>query len=270
MIPVEKIKAPEIPRELHHPLRLRWQVKALRLLGHMPDAKLARKMGVSLDAVQAERRRRRIEPFRPRIPNIEWTPKMIQLLGTDIDSNIATQLGFPEHSVSLKRWKMGIAPYANRRKKRNTFAWTRDKIALLGTDGDRVIARRLGVSVPTVAIKRTQVGIRSFYPQRRIRWTKGMVALLGKVTDWKIARKYKMSQESVARDRRKRGIPPCVENRPVKRTPRLKPILALPMRLIGRRYKISTETVARLRQELGVSPLGRWPDKSRRKMISPR
>ena len=234
----------------------------------MPDAKLARKMRVSLDTVQGERRRRGIQPFRPRSPNIEWTPRMIRLLGTDTDANIATRLGIPEHAVRFKRWKMDIPSYVEYSGKQNTFEWTRAKIALLGTNLDGVIARRLGVTRSAVALKRAQLGIKSFYPQRRIRWTKEMAALLGKITDWKISSRYHISRGSVARERRKRGIPPFIDTRPVKRTPKLKPILSLPGRVISRSYNISSNTVANLRRELGVPPVERWPTKRRQKAIS--
>jgi hypothetical protein len=96
---------------------------------------------------------------------------MIRLLGTDIDSDVAARLGLPTHAVRRKRWKTGIPPYDASRQRRG-FVWTRRKIALLGTNVDRVIAKWLRISAATVAIKRAQLGIKSFYPQRRIRWTK--------------------------------------------------------------------------------------------------
>ena len=235
-------------------------------MGRIPDTQLARKLGISLDAVQRERRRRQIEPFRARRPDIEWTSKMIQLLGTDIDSSVAEKLGLPMYCVRHKRQRMGIPPYGDPPEQRHarSFIWAKNKIALLGTDSDRKVAARLGTNLAVVARQRTRLGIPSFYPQRRISWPKDMTALLGKVTDWKIARKFGMSRGSVARQRRKLGIPPCVETRPVKQTPNLKMILRLPMGVVCRHYKLSTETVARLRRELRVEPLGRWPARSRR------
>ena len=258
-----------IQRESRHPLQVRWPAKNLKLLGRIPDAELAGKLGVSLDAVQGERRRRGIEPFRPRRPAIEWTSKMIRLLGTDIDSHVAEKLGLPAYSVRQKRQRIGIPPYGDLPEQRHAraFAWRKDKMALLGTDSDRKIAERLGTTTGVVARQRGRLGIASFYPQRRISWTKKMTALLGKVTDWKIAATFQMSRGSVARQRRKLGIPPCVETRRVKETPDLKQILSLPIGSIARHYKVSTETVARLRRKLGVKPLGRWPARSRGRAI---
>ena len=254
----------KIQRESRHPLQVRWPAKNLKLLGRVPDARLARKLRISLDAVQGERWRRGIEPSRPRRPDIQWTRKMIRLLGTDIDSSIAERLGLPEYSARHKRQRMGIPPHGDVPEQRHAhaFVWRKDKIALLGRDSDRKIAERLGTTTGVVARQRGRLGIPSFYPQRRISWTKKMTALLGKVTDWKIATKYRMRRGSVARQRRKLGIPPCVETRPVKGTPDLKKILRLPIGLICRHYRLSTETVARLRRELGVKPLGRWPARS--------
>ena len=255
------VKLDEIRRDPHHPLRLPWLSKFLRLLGRIADAKLARKRGVSLDAVQAERRRRGIQPFRPRRPAIQWTGRMIRLLGTDIDSEVGESLELPVYSVRHRRQRLGIPPYGDVPEQRHprAFVWAKSKIALLGKDSDRKIADRLGTTLGVVALKRRRLGIPSFYTQRRISWTKDMAALLGKVTDWKIARKYKIGRASVARERRKRAIPPCVDTRPVMRTPELRPVLSLPIRVIARRYKLSYVTIAKLRRDLGVPPLERWP-----------
>jgi hypothetical protein len=251
----------KIQRQSKHPLQVQWSAKALKSLGRIPDVQLARELGISLDAVQSERRRRGIEPSRPRRPDIHWTDRMIQLLGTDIDSRVAMRLRLPEHSVRQKRQRMNIPSFGGGPEQRHAraFVWMKQKIALLGTDSDRTIAERLGTTRGVVARKRTQLGIAGYYPQRRISWTKEMVALLGKVSDWKIAEKYRMSRASVARERRKLGIPACIETRPVMPTRNLKKILRLPTRKISRQYKLSAETVARLRQKLGVKPLGRWP-----------
>ncbi len=202
-----------------------------------------------------------------KIPNVQWTSRMSRFLGTDTDENIAARLGIPRHAARHKRRKMGIPPY-DVRQQRSSFVWTKAKIALLGTDVDRVIAKRLGVNAATVAIKRAALGIKSFYPQRRIQWTREMVALLGKATDWEIADRYKIDRESVARERQKRGIPRYIDTRPVKRSPKLKTILSLPIDLICRRYHMSTDTVKRLRHDLGVPVLGRWPAKRRGRAIS--
>ena len=250
-----------IQRETRHPRQLRWSAKNAKLLGQIPDARLARKLGISLVSVQLERRRRGIEPFRPRRPDIQWTRQMIQLLGTDIDDRIAERLGLSMPSVRHKRQRMGIPAYGNPPEQRHpeVFNWTKSKIALLGKDSDRKIAERLGTTLGVVALQRTRLGIPSFYRQRRIVWTREMTALLGKITDWKIAEKYGIDRESVARARLRHGIKPCVETRPVKTTPNLKRILRLPLRVISRHLNISTETVARLRRKLGVSPPPRWP-----------
>lgn len=256
----------KIQRDSHHPLQLRWPAGFLKLLGRIPDIALAKKMGVSLDAVRDERRRRRIDSSSPRRPPVQWTAEMILLLGADIDVRVAEKLGLPKYLVMHKRHRLAIPAYGNVPEQRSerAFNWTKGKIALLGTDSDRKIGERLGTSGPVVARQRTRLAIPSFYRYRRISWTKGMVSLLGKTTDWEIAKKYGMKRESVARERRKRGIPPCIDTRPVIATPTLRPILSLPTLVIARRYRISTETVARLRRELGVPPLERWPSKPRR------
>jgi hypothetical protein len=256
-----------IPREPHHPLRLRWQAKFLKLLGRMPDAKLARKMGASLTAVQGERRRRGIDSSSPHRAPVQWTARMIRLLGTDIDDRVAEKLGLPVYLVRHKRQRLGIPPYGDVPEQHHprAFNWTKSRIALLGTDSDQKIADRLGTTLGVVGLQRTRLGMPSFYPYRRISWTKEMVALLGKATDWEIAGRYKMKRESVARERQKRGIPPCVDTRPVIRTSKLRPVLSLPIRVIALRYKLTYETIAKLRRELGVLPLERWSSKGKKR-----
>jgi hypothetical protein len=263
---LKTIQPAEIQRDSHHPLQLRWPARFLKLLGRIPDGQLARKMGVSLDAVRDERRRRKIDPSSPHRPPVQWTAEMILLLGADFDARVAETLGLPKYLVMHKRRRLGIPPHGDVPEQRQprAFNWTKRKIALLGTDSDRKIAERFGTIGGVVARQRTRLGIPSFYHYRRISWTKEMVSLLGKATDWEIAERYGMKRESVARERRKRGIPPCVDTRPVIATPTLRPILSLPIRTITRRYRVSTETVKRLRRELGVPPLERWPAKSRR------
>jgi hypothetical protein len=223
----------------------------------MPDIQVARKLKISLDAVQGERRRRDIEPFRPRRPDIHRTAKMIGLVGTDIDRRIASRLHIPEYSVRQKRQRLGIPGFGalSEQHHSNAFNWSKSRLALLGSKSDRKIAERLGTHWAVVARKRRILGIPSFYRQGRIKWTKEMVAKLGKVTDWKIAKQYKMKRETVARARRKLGIAARVETRPVKATPDLRPILYLPTRVLCRHYKLTSATVVKLRKKLGVKPL---------------
>ncbi|OGQ81118.1 MAG: hypothetical protein A3F90_04005 [Deltaproteobacteria bacterium RIFCSPLOWO2_12_FULL_60_19] len=231
----------KLQRDSRHPLQLRWPAKFLKLLGRMPDTALAKKMGVSLDAVRDERRRQKIEPSLPHRPPVQWTAGMIRLLGGNVDARVAEKLGLPEYLVMHKRQRLGIPSHGDvpERRQPRAFNWTKRKIALLGTDSDRKIAERLGTIGGVVVRRRTRLGIPSFYRYRRISWTKEMVSLLGKTTDWEIAKKYGMKRESVARERRKRGIPPCIDARPVISTPALRPILSLPMRVIARRFLIS-------------------------------
>ena len=65
----------------------------------------------------------------------------------------------------------------------SSHRWTDEEIALLGTEYDSLIARRLGISTHVVEDKRRRLGI----PPRRLRWTSEEVALLGTKTDREVA-----------------------------------------------------------------------------------
>jgi hypothetical protein len=86
--------------------------------------------------------------------------------------------------------------------------WKDEEIALLGTDTDGAIARRLGLAKKRVSWKRAQLGIPSFVP-RPERWTEHEIASLGTAADPEVARKLGKSVEAVCQTRRRLGIPPA-------------------------------------------------------------
>lgn len=244
-----------------HPNRYPWSKARLKLLGKMPDVVLARRIGLHLDTVKEERRRRKIPAFRPRLPSIQWTRQMENRLGTDFDSVIAEGLGLPTHCVRRKRQDLGITAYGESfvRSSPHAFRWTKQQIALLGKESDRKVAKRLGLVVPTVWRKRVQLGIRALTPKQHIDWTKARSALLGKLSDQGLAKRWGAKAETIARKRTELGIEPFVRTTPPRPTRLLKAILRLPVHEICRRYRVSTETIKRLRRELGIPNLKRWP-----------
>ena len=84
--------------------------------------------------------------------------------------------------------------------------WTDEEIALLGTDEDPVIARRLGVSPSVVENKRRGLGIRSL----RNVWKPEEVALLGTAPDREIAERIGRTTEAVLCKRHLLEIAPFV------------------------------------------------------------
>jgi hypothetical protein len=82
----------------------RWREEDLRLLGTMPDAEVAAKIGRSASGVRQKRERLGI-------PNPEpgwWTDEEIALLGTAPDGDLAQQLKRTAGSVRQKRQTLGI------------------------------------------------------------------------------------------------------------------------------------------------------------------
>ncbi|HSL83195.1 MAG TPA: hypothetical protein VLF66_10480, partial [Thermoanaerobaculia bacterium] len=190
-----------------------WSEEHLSLLGEVPDAELARRMGVQPRTVGRERSRRGIPPFN-RSPDVQWTPESIWLLGTDSDRRVAEELGIGAHSVTHKRLALGI-PAANPQSRR-LFPWNPEHVALLGALPDREVARRLGLSSATVARARRSRGIPPFVPAREaIRWTEEQLALLGTEPDRVLAEKLRTSPSTVRKKRNELGIPGRTDSRPV-------------------------------------------------------
>jgi len=242
-------------RQETHPNQRKWIPKELGLLGKMPDSAVARRIGVDVTTVRAERQRRTIPAHRPKRLAVLWSEGMLRVLGTDTDRNIGDHLGIPKHCVRRRRELAGILPYrvdAIREGSRKLYKWTKKALEMLGTDSDRRVATRLGITLGVVARKRALVGIPARYAIKRLQWTRRMVASLGKVSDKKLAGRFKVKPETVARKRTELGIGPHVDTRPWLRDARIKTALRLPMRYLQKRYRMSTETVANLRRELGV------------------
>ena len=238
------------------PNRFLWTPVLVALLGQRSDEALARKAGITAQAVAKERHRRGIPAFRLRREPVEWTDAMVGLLGTASDRAVAAELGVHHGSVFMKRRALGIAPFRPPVSPPGTrgYAWTRQALHQLGKASDRDLARQLGINASSVFAKRRELGIPSYCPPRRlIRWTRKMRALLGKVPDTDIARRFGIVKDSVSRKREELGIEPYrYRSRPIARTADLRKILLLPNPEIRARYGLRKETAARLRAELGI------------------
>jgi hypothetical protein len=64
--------------------------------------------------------------------------------------------------------------------------WTAEKIALLGTDSDVVIAKQLGISHATVAAQRRKRDIETYARRRGYKWGQTELSLLGSYSDREI------------------------------------------------------------------------------------
>ena len=87
--------------------------------------------------------------------------------------------------------------------------WSKEEIALLGTDKDETVAKKVGISTSAVAAKRRELNVAPFRspgnPSQR-KWTEEELALLGKESDSEIAHKLNISITSVGNKRRSLGI----------------------------------------------------------------
>jgi hypothetical protein len=111
-----------------------------------------------------------------------------------------------KRALSERSKKMWENPEAHGLPARRT--WTKEELALVGTDSDKVVAKALGLPVSVVKYKRDSLGI-SLLAQR---WNKEQIALLGTAPDSKLARKLGKSSSAIQRKREKLGIPAFVLN----------------------------------------------------------
>lgn len=241
------------------PNQLRWPHRFHRLLGQISDPELAARAGIAVTTVIAERRRRGIPPFRRQSPPVEWTGEMITLLGEASDGDVAAELGISRNSVSYKRRMLGIPAYGAARARSPNPFWTRGRVALLGTDTDKEVARRLGISRPCVTGERRRRGIEPFTaPAAKVVWTPAMVRHLGKISDRRVAAKFGIDEGTVRKERNRRGIPPLkTDSWKVLRKPELRKLLRLQTNEVVRRTGLNEKTVRRLRSDLGMRQPGK-------------
>jgi hypothetical protein len=93
-----------------------WTRQELKLLGKMPDAELAARIGRTRNAVRVMRGRLGLpDPLGPWHPEGGWTAEELQLLGTVPDGELAARFGRSEAAVRMKRHTLGIPVFMDRR-----------------------------------------------------------------------------------------------------------------------------------------------------------
>lgn len=177
----------------------RWTAARRTQLGQQPDARLAKKMGLTPGAVGAKRRTLGIPP---QVRKRRWSEAELARLGRRPDREVAVQTARSVSTVKAKRRTLGIAamPAAPRHH------WSEAERVRLGTVTDRALADELGLSPREVTAQRYTLGIAACQNQN-IRWRKGDLARLGKLADRKLAAKLGLSDETVRRKRCALGIP---------------------------------------------------------------
>jgi len=161
----------------HAPLRARtsrpWRADEIALVGTLPDAEVAARIGRSIGAVQT--RRRALAGLR-RPAGRPWRSDEVALLGRVPDAEAAAALGRSVVAVTVKRRKMGI------RRKAPPRPWGPAEIALLGRASDAEIAAALGRTSESVRLKRSKLGI-----PRAGDWKPEEIAALGTAADEEVA-----------------------------------------------------------------------------------
>jgi hypothetical protein len=239
------------------PRRFQWTDELVELLGKIPDTEVAQRAGVSCTTVLAERQRRGLPSFDRRRPRFEWTPDAIALLGRDTDVHVAEELDVHPVTVARKRRILGIPSYVDRSGRATSArTWTPEEISALGTEPDRAIAERLGISASCVTMKRLILGIPPWHtPPDPVDWSADRVGLLGVIPDLELARRLNTTPRTVRKRRESLGIPPFSDKQMMyERTGVLETLLELPDQDIKRRTGMCQTTVYKLRAEYGVPP----------------
>jgi len=133
-----------------------------RLLGKMPDAELAQRLGRTPFSIQARRIALGIAKYDAKLH--QWTAAENALLGKMTDGEVAKRLGLTQSAVAHRRRRLRLPVRFAHRK-----PWTPEEDALLGTASDTEIALRLGRHCSTVCIRRQKLGIPNWYWIRRLK-----------------------------------------------------------------------------------------------------
>lgn len=135
-------------------------------LGRVPDADVAERLWVTVNAVADARKARGIPAMRPhvwRVARVDWDA---QPLGAEPDQAIADRLGLDRCTVARQREERGI-PVHVRRSVLDAVDWDEQP---LGIEPDTVIAERIGCSAPTIASARAERGIPAWTPAGHVDW----------------------------------------------------------------------------------------------------
>ena len=186
-----------------------WTRKHIAMLGTIPDAALARKLGLAVGTVLAKRQKLGIAASRP-AKSINWTRDLIDTLGRIPDREFAKIYRMNVLTVYKKRLDLGIRCYA--RKSKTWHYWTKKEIALLGKMPDGDVALRTGINKASVAWKRCKLNIPPFTNKRPKKlladWTRKEISNLGKMTDAAAAAALDIAHSAVRLKRISLGIPP--------------------------------------------------------------
>ncbi len=85
------------------------------ILGTIPDAEAAEKLGTSLDSVKRKRKAAGIPSFAEKSEEKIWTKEATELLGRDYDIYVAKKIGVSAGAVKNRRVKLGIPKFSEKK-----------------------------------------------------------------------------------------------------------------------------------------------------------
>ncbi len=189
-----------------------WTAEIDKAIGTDSDSAIGLRFGISPRAVRT-RRKNLGRTYETSSDPIKWTKTKVRLLGTMPDTELASKLDVKVYWIRQKRAELGIAAHVipdlpeSSSAKEKTLV-TPERIKLLGTVPDTVLAKRWGVTGGNVTRIRNSLAIPPFNENKPIEWTKGMLNLLGEISDNKLAKMYEVSNMTVKLKRIELDIPP--------------------------------------------------------------
>ncbi|KKL61565.1 hypothetical protein LCGC14_2194010, partial [marine sediment metagenome] len=136
-----------------------WKPEWNKMLGHVPDRRIARISKISVTCVRYRRLLLKILPSSGARYNTPWNPDWDPLLGLSYDTHLAELLGVNPRTVMRRRKKLGVAG-------RHWRKFNPDHNYLLGTMSDHKLAQLMGVADECVGNRRRRLGIISWRTQR--------------------------------------------------------------------------------------------------------
>jgi hypothetical protein len=228
------------------PVVRHWNRAGLALLGTMPDAQLAKRLGRSVKSIVHKRGLLGIPAILTSHHEIItfWTPERQALLGTRPDRQLALLWKKPYALVARRRWELGIPVFRRR-------LWTPEMLALLGHDPDRELATRFGFPREEVTRQRLKLQVPSVRAAvNHSRWTPERIHLLGTASDDALATRWGIQAERVRQKRLRLGIAAYFQ--PIT-WEQVDPLMGTVQdKEIAARLGVCTALVARRRQVLGI------------------
>lgn len=210
-------------------------------LGEVPDAQLARELGVHRSTVTRARRARRIRGTHEE-PHVAWDKVP---LGEYPDTDIASSLGVPLHRVTRARIERGVAAWTPTGIDWDAVDWRRSNVAL---------AAELGVSRKAVTASRRARGLVERNTLRRPKGIDWDRQPLGKVPDGELAAELGVTPWAVTRQRKKRGLAAAPARPQIDWAKQ--PLGKVVDSALAEQLDVSPSTVQRARARLGIPPKG--------------